>query len=95
MIRLDHRIPADPSRAAKPTPITFGLCFPFEETVLQEIEVATGIGKPLPAGVVKLQQQRCARCLASPSYMYFSYSTIERANIKLELLPKTLWRFQE
>ncbi|KAI0968543.1 hypothetical protein F4678DRAFT_474321 [Xylaria arbuscula] len=43
MLRLDHRIPTDYDRIVRPALISFGLYFPIEEAVLQEIEVAARV----------------------------------------------------
>ncbi|PNP75039.1 hypothetical protein FNYG_11621 [Fusarium nygamai] len=58
MMRLDHRIPTDPDRTARPALIAFGLCFPIEETVLQEIEVAARAVQPSRAKTVVELQKR-------------------------------------
>ena len=57
MLRLDHRIPTDSNRTARPGLIDFGICFPIEEAVLQEIEVAARAIEPSRANtVVKFQK---------------------------------------
>lgn len=52
MLRLDHRIPTDSDRIARPALIAFGLCFPIEKAVLQEIEVVAPNFQPSQAKTV-------------------------------------------
>ena len=57
MLRLDHRIPTDSNRIAGPAFIAFGICFPIEDVVLQEIEVAARAIEPSRAkAFVKFQE---------------------------------------
>lgn len=79
MIRLEHRIPS--RAAASSSAVTFRLCFPIEEAVLQRIEVAIPCGDSLTAKtVVKFQNEE-----VSPSGLA-RYST-GIANPKAVLCP--------
>ncbi|KAK3358778.1 hypothetical protein B0T25DRAFT_577022 [Lasiosphaeria hispida] len=83
MIRLEHRIPS--RSAASSSAVTFRLCFPIEEAVLQRIEVATPCsGSSTAKTVMKFQNEQ-----VSPPGLVNALSVTSDGHLKVPLITVT------